>query len=118
MTDKVQKSGLNVIASPGNDGVATTILGMCGCQLVLFSTGRGTPFGGFIPTIKVSTNTYLYEKKPNWIDFNSGNIEASNADETLNQFLDLIVDVINGKKTRNEENNFREIAIFKSGVTL
>ena len=118
MTDKVQKSGLNVIASPGNDGVATTILGMCGCQLVLFSTGRGTPFGGFIPTVKVSTNTYLYEKKPNWIDFNSGNIEASNADETLNQFLDLIVDVINGKKTRNEENNFREIAIFKSGVTL
>lgn len=118
MTDLVTKPGLNVIASPGNDGVATTILGMSGCQLVLFSTGRGTPFGGFIPTIKVATNTYLYERKPNWIDFNSGNIEASNADETLEEFLNLIIDVINGKKTKNEENGFREIAIFKSGVTL
>lgn len=118
MTEVVTKPGLNVIASPGNDGVATTILGMCGCQLVLFSTGRGTPFGGFIPTVKVSTNTYLYEKKPNWIDFNSGNIEASNADQTLEEFLNLIIEIINGKKTKNEINEFREIAIFKSGVTL
>lgn len=118
MTELVTKPGLNVIASPGNDGVATTILGMCGCQLVLFSTGRGTPLGGFIPTVKVSTNTYLYERKPNWIDFNSGNINSENAQETLDEFLELIIDIINGKKTKNEENGFREIAIFKSGVTL
>lgn len=118
MTDLIDKKGLNIISSPGNDLVATTILGMCGCQLVLFSTGRGTPFGGFVPTIKVSTNSRLAKNKPNWIDFNSGDINEGNSEKTLDAFFDLIVDIIEGKKTKNEINKFREIAIFKSGVTL
>ena len=117
-TEKLNKSGLNIISAPGNDLVSTTTLGMCGCQLVLFTTGRGTPFGGFIPTIKVASNNDLAQKKPNWIDFNAGNYSQESADLILGEFIDLIIDVINGKKTRNEINNFREFAIFKNGVTL
>lgn len=118
-TDLITKKGLNLLSAPGNDLVATTALGICGCHMVLFSTGRGTPFGGFIPTIKISTNTDLYQRKPNWIDFNAGRLVGEKTmDELLEDFIDLIVEVANGKKTRNEINDFREIAIFKSGVTL
>lgn len=118
-TDLITKKGLNLLSAPGNDLVATTALGICGCHIVLFSTGRGTPFGGFIPTVKISTNTDLFERKPNWIDFNAGRLVGEKTmDELLEDFIDLIVEVANGKKTRNEINNFREIAIFKSGVTL
>jgi altronate hydrolase len=85
---------------------------------VLFSTGRGTPFGGFIPTVKISTNTSLYEKKQNWIDFDSGDISDDNYEAKVESLINLVVDVIEGKKTRNEINEFREIAIFKKGVTL
>lgn len=117
-TETLKNHGLNIISAPGNDLISTTTLGMCGCQLVLFSTGRGTPFGGFIPTIKVSTNTSLCERKPHWIDFNSGDINFNNYQATVDQFIDLVIRVIEGEKTKNEINEFREIAIFKNGVTL
>ena len=118
-TERLKTKGLNLISAPGNDLVSVTTLGMSGCQLVLFSTGRGTPFGGFIPTIKVSSNSEIFNKKPNWIDFNAGSLtEGVDMDTVLEQFIDFIVDVVNGKKTRNEINNFREIGIFKKGVIL
>ncbi len=112
------KKGLNVLSGPGNDLVATTALGMAGCQLVLFSTGRGTPFGSFIPTIKISTNSELAESKPNWIDFDAGKLNANTAKQIREDFINLIIQIIEGKQTKNEINNFHEIAIFKTGVTL
>ena len=117
-TEKIKKNGLSIISAPGNDLVSTTTLGMSGCQLVLFTTGRGTPFGGFIPTLKVSSNNELAAKKPHWIDFNAGNFASDTADVILKDFVDLIYETINGKKTKNEINNLREIAVFKNGVTL
>jgi len=111
--------GLNLLSAPGNDLIATTSLGMAGCHMVLFTTGRGTPYGGFVPTVKISTNTALFEKKPNWIDFNAGKlINEKSMDELLDEFINYIIEVSSGKKVNNELNNFREIAIFKSGVTL
>jgi len=117
---QVGKHGLNLLYAPGNDIVATTSLGAAGCQLVLFSTGRGTPLGGFIPTLKIATNTALAEKKANWIDFNAGALADPNndPDKVLADFLATIVTIINGQPTSAEVRNNREIAIFKTGVTL
>jgi altronate hydrolase len=115
----LRTNGLNLLTAPGNDLVATTALGMAGCQMVLFTTGRGTPFGGFIPTVKLSTNSAIANKKRNWIDFNAGRLmEGMSMEELLVEFVDYIVEVVNGKETNNEKNNAREIAIFKSGVIL
>lgn len=110
--------GLNLLNGPGNDMCAVTNLGAAGCHLVLFTTGRGTPFGGFVPTIKIATNSELANKKSNWIDFNAGAVLESDFDTQLEKLIDLIVHVANGNKTRNEINGSREIAIFKTGVTL
>lgn len=118
-TDRIEKNGLNLLQGPGNDLVAVTALGAAGCQLVLFTTGRGTPYGGFVPTVKVSTNTALAEKKPHWIDFDAGQmLTASTTDEVVEDFINYICDVCSGKWTKNEFNGFREIAIWKTGVTL
>ncbi len=118
-TDRIKTHGLNLLSAPGNDAVATTALGMCGCQMVLFTTGRGTPFGGFIPTMKIATNSPLAEKKTNWIDFNAGRlVDGATMDELLDEFIDMVIAKANGDYTRQEQNNYREIAIFKSGVTL
>jgi altronate hydrolase len=114
----VTSKGLNLLNGPGNDMCAVTNLGAAGCHLVLFTTGRGTPFGGFIPTIKIATNSELAEKKSNWIDFNAGAILNTDFNTQLEKLIDLIVDVANGKPTKNELNSTREIAIFKTGVTL
>lgn len=117
--DRLQESGLNLISAPGNDAVATTTLGTCGCHMVLFTTGRGTPFGGFIPTVKIATNHELATKKKKWIDFDAGRLILGEDIETLlEEFTSLIIRTANGSYTRQEENNYREIAIFKSGVTL
>lgn len=114
--EKATKQGLNLLYGPGNDMVAVTNLIASGCQVVLFTTGRGTPFGGCVPTVKISTNSPIAEKKKGWIDFNAGPvIEGENLDDS---FFDFVVSVINGEKTKNEIHNFREIAIFKNGVTL
>ena len=117
--DRLQTNGLNLLSAPGNDLVASTALASAGCQIVLFTTGRGTPFGTFIPTMKISTNSNLYARKPNWIDFNAGKlVEGVSMDELLREFTDKIIAVANGERTRNEENGYREISIFKNGVTL
>lgn len=109
--DVATKSGLSLLNGPGNDMVAITNLTAVGCHLVLFTTGRGTPLGAPVPTVKISTNTNLAQKKQSWIDFDaqSGNIE---------ELVQLVCDVANGKETKNEQNSYREIAIFKNGVTL
>jgi len=117
--ERLRVHGLNLLSAPGNDAVATSALAGAGCHMVLFSTGRGTPYGGFVPTVKLSTNSELAAKKPHWIDFDAGRlVHGMSMDEVLAQFIDLIVEIANGKHTRNEINDFRELAIFKSGVTL
>ncbi len=116
----IEEKGLNLLSAPGNDLVATTALGAAGCQMVLFTTGRGNPYGGFIPTVKISTNTELAQKKKRWIDFDAGKLVSTNTtmEDLLEEFVDYIIRVVNGEYVNNEKNNFREIAIFKSGVTL
>lgn len=109
--DVAEKSGLNLLNGPGNDIVAVTNLTAAGCHLILFTTGRGTPLGAPVPTIKIATNTSIAKRKSNWIDFDAQSNSAQN-------LFDLIVETVNGKETKNEANAFREIAIFKDGVTL
>lgn len=117
--ERLRQSGLNLLSAPGNDAVATSALAGAGCHMVLFSTGRGTPYGGFVPTVKLATNSELATKKPHWIDFDAGRLIHGTPMETLlEQFVDLIVAIANGQAARNEVNDFRELAIFKSGVTL
>lgn len=117
--ERLKTPGLNLLSAPGNDAVATSALAGAGCHMVLFSTGRGTPYGGFVPTIKLATNSELAAKKPHWIDFDAGKlIHGTDMDTLLREFVDLIVNVANGQLARNEINDFRELAIFKSGVTL
>lgn len=111
--------GLNLLESPGNDLVASTALGASGCQMVLFTTGRGTPFGSFVPTVKISTNSDLYNFKPHWVDFNAGSlVEGKSMQDVLEEFIDYIIKVANGQLVNNEKDGFKEIAIFKTGVTL
>lgn len=117
--DRLKEQGLNLLSAPGNDLVAATALASAGCQIVLFTTGRGTPFATAVPTLKVSTNSLLYKRKGNWIDFNAGPIaEDSRIDELLPQFVNLILDVASGKPVKAEENGIHGIAIWKGGVTL
>ncbi len=118
-TEPVKNHGLNLLNAPGNDLVAASSLALSGCQLVLFTTGRGTPFGSFVPTMKISTNSKLYNFKKNWIDFNAGTLlEDESMDEVLKRFIDFTIEVVNGKHLKHEESGFKEIAIFKTGVTL
>ncbi|MDE6770675.1 MAG: UxaA family hydrolase, partial [Muribaculaceae bacterium] len=115
----VYAPGLNLLNAPGNDLVASTALALSGCQMVLFTTGRGTPFGTCVPTLKISTNTQLAQHKPGWIDFNAGTLIADESPSTaLDRLTDEIVAVADGKKVKQEINGYREIAIFKTGVTL
>jgi len=117
--ERLKTPGLNLLSAPGNDAVATSALAGAGCHMVLFSTGRGTPYGGFVPTVKLATNSPLAEKKPHWIDFNAGRLlEGMSMDALLEDFVDTIVAIASGELTNNEKNDFRELAIFKSGVTL
>ena len=114
--DRVKKPGLNLLKGSGNDIVAITNLSACGCNLILFSTGRGTPPGSPVPTIKISSNTSLYQKKRGWIDFDAGGIiEGKDLD---GEFFYYVLSVANGEKTASERNKNAEIAIFKDGVTL
>ena len=117
--ERLTASGLNLLSAPGNDLVASTALAAAGCQMVLFTTGRGTPFGTFVPTLKVSTNTSLYERKPLWIDFNAGVlVEDKDMNETLEAFIQKILRVASGEYTHSEQADIHEISIFKNGVTL
>lgn len=113
------KKGLNLLSAPGNDLVASTALGASGCHMVLFTTGRGTPFGSFVPTVKISSNSRIYDLKPHWIDFNAGQmLDGMDSDDMTKEFISYIIDVASGKLVNNEEAGFREISIFKTGVTL
>ena len=117
--DRIKTKGLSLLSSPGNDLVAATALASSGCQIVLFTTGRGTPFGTFVPTMKISTNSTLYNNKPHWIDFNAGVIlEDQTIEETCLDFIEYVIKVASGELVNNEKHNYREIAIFKTGVTL
>ena len=117
--DRLQSNGLNLLSAPGNDLVAATALAACGCHLVLFTTGRGTPFGTFVPTMKIATNPDLACRKRNWIDFSAGQlIEGRTMQELLPEFIDKVLNVASGEPAKNEENGYREISIFKNGVTL
>lgn len=118
--DMVNGHGLQLLESPGNDMVSTTALTAAGAQIVLFTTGRGTPFGGPVPTVKISTNSELYKKKGNWIDFDAGKLIGGVTMEQLaDEFFDYLIRVASGEeRTRNEVNGFREISILKDGVTL
>jgi len=117
--DRLQHKGLNLLSAPGNDLVAATALASSGCHIVLFTTGRGTPFGTFVPTMKIATNPTLAARKPNWVDFNAGQlVEGRTMEELVPEFINKVLSVASGEKARNEENDYREIAIFKNGVTL
>jgi len=118
--ERVAARGLNLLYGPGNDLVSSTALTAAGAHMVLFTTGRGTPFGAPAPTLKLATNTPLAEGKPGWIDFNAGTVAdgRKNLDEAARELMALVIAVASGKQTRTEEKGFREIAIFKDGVTL
>lgn len=109
--DIAEKAGLNLLNGPGNDMVAVTNLTAAGCHLILFTTGRGTPLGAPVPTIKIATNSAIAERKKSWIDF-----DAQTGNQ--NSLFDLIIETAKGKETKNERYGYREIAIFKDGVTL
>ena len=111
--------GLNLLQGPGNDGVSCTALASAGCHMVLFSTGRGTPFATAIPTVKISTNTALFNKKQDWIDFNAGAIvDGESFDSLTDKLLDYVLAVASGKKTLSEKRGFHDIIIWKDGVTM
>ena len=117
--DRLKTKGLNLLSAPGNDLVASTALAAAGCQIVLFTTGRGTPFGTFVPTAKISTNSALAANKPLWIDFNAGAIvDGTEAEEVDKAFIDFVIETASGTLVNNEKSGYSEIAIFKSGVTL
>ena len=111
--------GLNLLSAPGNDLVAATALAASGAHIVLFTTGRGTPFASPVPTVKISSNSSLAGRKKNWIDFNAGVlVEDQELDETAQKLFDYVVEVASGKKVCSEEAGFHDMAIFKQGVTL
>jgi altronate hydrolase len=117
--EPVRKKGLNLLEGPGNDIVSLTALAASGAHVTLFTTGRGTPLGGPVPTVKISSNDALAEMKPHWIDFNAGRMLLEDPSAVADALLDMIVEVASGGiRTRNETRDFREIAIFKNGVTL
>jgi len=117
--ERINEKGLNLLSAPGNDLVASTALAASGCQMVLFTTGRGTPFGTFVPTMKISTNSTLSTRKPGWIDFNAGVLaEDRLMEEVSAEFIRFVLAAASGEPVNNEKNGYREIAIFKTGVTL
>lgn len=118
--EPIKKRGLNLLSAPGNDLVASTALALSGAQIVLFTTGRGTPFATAVPTVKISTNTPLSEKKNNWIDFNCGRLleEGMTIDMLAEELFEYVVGVASGAYVKSEREGFRDLAIFKQGVTL
>lgn len=118
-TCRATKPGLNLLTAPGNDLVATTALALSGCHMVLFTTGRGTPFGTCVPTMKISTNSQLASRKRNWVDFDAGILlENGDMEGVADSLMAKIVETANGSRLKHELAGAKEIAIFKSGVTL
>ena len=117
--EPVKAKGLNLLSAPGNDLVASTALAVSGAQIVLFTTGRGTPFASPVPTVKISSNSALAGKKNNWIDFNAGRmVEDKSKEELAKELFDYVLEVASGRKVKAEEAGFHDMAIFKQGVTL
>lgn len=117
--EQLKTQGLNLLCAPGNDLIASTALAASGCQMVLFTTGRGTPFGTCVPTLKVSTNNELASQKPHWIDFNAGCLLTGTSwQDATQQLLQLVIDTASGIASCNEQSGYHEIAIWKNGVTL
>jgi len=117
--ERVETPGLNLLSAPGNDLVASTALAASGAHIVLFTTGRGTPFASPVPTVKIASNSTLAGKKKNWIDFNAGVlVEDAELEETGQKLFDYVLEVASGKKVCSEEAGFHDMAIFKQGVTL
>ena len=117
--ERLKVKGLNLLSAPGNDLVASTALAASGCQLVLFTTGRGTPFGSFVPTVKISTNSALAEGKKGWIDFDAGVLAQGEPMESVAaRFRDAVLGIASGQSVNHECHGIREMAIFKTGVTL
>ncbi|MCL6659479.1 UxaA family hydrolase [Paenibacillus amylolyticus] len=117
---RVTQTGLNIVEAPGNDLVSVTALSAAGAHIVLFTTGRGTPFGGPVPTVKIATQSDLANRKKHWIDFNAGQLlEGQTMDEVKVQLFSQLIDIASGRShTLSEQHGFREIAIFKDGVIL
>lgn len=116
---RVEAPGLNLLSAPGNDLVAATALAASGAQIVLFTTGRGTPFASPVPTVKISSNSGLAERKKNWIDFDAGVLlEDAGLAEQGEKLMAYVLEVASGKKVRSEVAGFHDMAIFKQGVTL
>lgn len=114
--DTLTKNGLSLLNGPGNDMVAVTNLMAAGVHMILFTTGRGTPLGSCVPTVKISTNSNLARKKANWIDFDAS--PTLSGEDLTEELMSYVIKVANGEKTKNEENGYEEISIFKDGVTL
>lgn len=113
------ENGLSLLNGPGNDIVAVTNLMACGVHIILFTTGRGTPLGSAVPTVKISTNKKLAEVKKNWIDFDASPLlEDKTMEQLTDDLLKYVIEVASGTETKNEINDYREISIFKDGVTL
>ena len=114
------QTGLFLLSAPGNDLVASTALAAAGCQLVLFTTGRGTPFSTFVPTLKVATNSDLAQHKPQWMDFDAGTLVSRDEpmDELLERFIACVLDIVGGQPTCAEQAHIHDMAIWKNGVTL
>ncbi len=117
--DTVCKNGLNLLNGPGNDIVAITNLTAAGVHIILFTTGRGTPIGAPVPTIKIATNQNLATRKGNWIDFDASQLlNGKTMEEMTNSLTEYVLKVASGKETNNEQNDYREISIFKDGIVL
>ena len=117
--EPVKVKGLNLLSAPGNDLVAATALAVSGAHMVLFTTGRGTPFASPVPTVKISSKSKLAGHKNNWIDFNAGRmVEDKTKEELAEELLGYVLEVASGRKVKSEEAGFHDMAIFKQGVTL
>ena len=117
-SQRLNKHGLHLLKTPKDERLSVTAIGAAGCQMVIFPTENGTPFGGFIPTIKMASTTELANKKPNWMDYDAEASLFTTPEEALEGFINYICDIANGKWTQNEYNDYREIGILRTGITI
>jgi altronate hydrolase len=116
--ERVRRKGLSLLEAPGNDAVSSTALAAAGATVIFFTTGRGTPLGFPVPTVKIASNSALAARKKNWIDFDGGKVLDQGLDSAADELLALITRIASGEPTAAERNDEREIAIWKRGVTL
>jgi altronate hydrolase len=116
--ERVRRTGLTLLEAPGNDAVSSTALAAAGATVILFTTGRGTPLGFPVPTIKIASNSQLAARKPGWIDFDAGRVLGEGMEPVADALLETIREIASGQETAAERNGEREIAIWKRGVTL